>query len=76
MPDLTIAIAKGRLQRPAFETLARAAANLLEVYGSDEQKQRYMQPILDGRYFGTMCLSEPQAGSALTDLTTRAWWPK
>jgi alkylation response protein AidB-like acyl-CoA dehydrogenase len=56
----------------AYPTLARAAANLLEVYGSDEQKQRYMQPILEGRYFGTMCLSEPQAGSSLADLKTTA----
>jgi alkylation response protein AidB-like acyl-CoA dehydrogenase len=56
----------------AYPTLARAAANLLEVYATDEQKQRYMQPILEGRYFGTMCLSEPQAGSSLADLKTMA----
>jgi butyryl-CoA dehydrogenase len=56
----------------AYPTLARAAANLLEVYATDEQKARYMQPILEGRYFGTMCLSEPHAGSSLADITTRA----
>ncbi|MCQ4163624.1 acyl-CoA dehydrogenase [Tahibacter harae] len=56
----------------AYPTLARAAANLLEVYASEEQKRLYMQPILDGRYFGTMCLSEPQAGSSLADLKTSA----
>lgn len=56
----------------AYPTLARAAANLLEVYASEEQKRLYMQPILDGRYFGTMCLSEPQAGSSLADLKTAA----
>jgi len=56
----------------AYPTLARAAANLLEVYATDEQKRLYMQPILEGRYFGTMCLSEPQAGSSLADLKTTA----
>jgi butyryl-CoA dehydrogenase len=56
----------------AYPTLARAAANLLEVYATDEQKTQYMQPILEGRWFGTMCLSEPQAGSSLADIVTRA----
>ena len=56
----------------AYPSLARAAANLLEVYGNDEQKQLYMQPIIEGRYYGTMCLSEPQAGSSLADITTTA----
>ena len=56
----------------AYPALARAAANLLQVYGSDEQKRLYMKPILDGRYFGTMCLSEPQAGSSLADIKVLA----
>jgi alkylation response protein AidB-like acyl-CoA dehydrogenase len=56
----------------AYPSLARAAANLLEVYGTEEQKQLYMQPIIEGRYYGTMCLSEPQAGSSLADITTTA----
>lgn len=56
----------------AYPALARAAANLLAVYGTDAQKQRYMKPITDGRYFGTMCLSEPQAGSSLADIKCRA----
>ncbi len=56
----------------AYPALARAAANLLEVYGTDEQKRLYMQPIIEGRYYGTMCLSEPQAGSSLADIRTLA----
>jgi len=56
----------------AYPALARAAANLLEVYGTDEQKRLYMQPIVAGRYYGTMCLSEPQAGSSLADIRTLA----
>jgi butyryl-CoA dehydrogenase len=56
----------------AYPALARAAANLLAVYGNAEQKRLYMQPITEGRYYGTMCLSEPQAGSSLADITTTA----
>ena len=56
----------------AYPALARAAANLLAVYGTDEQKRLYMKPIHEGRYYGTMCLSEPQAGSSLADITTQA----
>jgi butyryl-CoA dehydrogenase len=56
----------------AYPALARAAANLLEAYGSEEQKRLWMQPIIEGRYYGTMCLSEPQAGSSLADIRTSA----
>jgi alkylation response protein AidB-like acyl-CoA dehydrogenase len=56
----------------AYPFLTMAAANLLRAHGSEAQKARYMQPMLAGRYFGTMCLSEPQAGSSLADIKTRA----
>ncbi|ROH85989.1 acyl-CoA dehydrogenase [Stagnimonas aquatica] len=52
--------------------LTGAAANLLAAHGSPEQRQRYMRPMIEGRWFGTMCLSEPQAGSSLGDIKTRA----
>lgn len=54
----------------AFLTIA--AANLLNAFGTDEQKRLFLPPMLDGRWFGTMCLSEPQAGSSLADIRTRA----
>jgi butyryl-CoA dehydrogenase len=57
----------------AYPLLARAAANLLAVYADERQKQLYMQPIVAGRYYGTMCLSEPQAGSSLADIKTTAY---
>ena len=57
---------------PAYPLLARAAANLLKVYGSEDQQRLYMRPIIEGRYYGTMCLSEPQAGSSLADIKTIA----
>ncbi len=55
-----------------YPFLTAAAANLLRAHGSAGQQARYMQPMLAGRFFGTMCLSEPQAGSSLGDIRTRA----
>jgi alkylation response protein AidB-like acyl-CoA dehydrogenase len=54
----------------AFLTIANA--NMLNDFGSDEQKRLYLPPMLEGRWFGTMCLSEPEAGSSLSDIRTRA----
>ena len=56
----------------AYAMLTSAAANMLAVNGSDEQARRWVPPMAEGRFFGTMCLSEPQAGSSLADITTRA----
>ncbi len=47
-------------------------ANLLLAHGSKEQIDTYVRPMMEGRFFGTMCLSEPQAGSSLADIKTRA----
>src|SRR3546814_5006575 len=54
----------------AFLTIG--AANMIAAFGSPEQKRRFMQPMFEGRFFGTMCLSEPQAGSGLAAIRTRA----
>ena len=56
----------------AYAFLTVGAANLLSVFGNDDQKRRYVAPMLAGRFFGTMCLSEPQAGSSLADVRCRA----
>lgn len=56
----------------AYAFLTIAAANLLDAFASDSQKARYMLPMLDGRFFGTMALSEPQAGSSLGDISATA----
>ena len=56
----------------AYPLLAAGAANLIGAVGSADQKNIYMRPIVQGRWFGTMCLSEPQAGSSLADITTKA----
>ena len=55
-----------------YAFLTQSAINLLAEFGSEEQKKRYMEPMIEGRFFGTMCLSEPQAGSSLSDIQVRA----
>jgi alkylation response protein AidB-like acyl-CoA dehydrogenase len=52
--------------------LTSANANLLAQYGSAEQIEAFVKPMLAGRFSGTMCLSETQAGSSLADIVTRA----
>lgn len=56
----------------AYPLLTIAAANLLNAYGSKSQKKMFFEPMIEGRYFGTMCLSETQAGSSLSDIQTVA----
>ncbi len=56
----------------AYPFLTMANANLIATYGTSTQIDDYVRPMLEGRFFGTMCLSEPQAGSSLADITTRA----
>ncbi|MFC0506998.1 acyl-CoA dehydrogenase [Micromonospora costi] len=56
----------------AYPMLTLGNANLLLAYGSAEQVDTWVRPMVEGRYFGTMCLSEPHAGSSLADITTRA----
>ncbi|WP_183094560.1 acyl-CoA dehydrogenase [Nocardioides stalactiti] len=55
-----------------YPFLTLANANLLLAHGSPEQVERWVRPMLEGRFLGTMCLSEPGAGSSLADVTTRA----
>lgn len=47
-------------------------ANLLMVHGTPLQQQVFALHEFSGRFSGTMCLSEPQAGSSLSDVATRA----
>ena len=52
--------------------LTMGNANLLMAHGSDMQKNVFALNEFAGRWAGTMCLSEPQAGSSLSDIATRA----
>ncbi len=56
----------------AYAMLTVANANLLMAHGTERQKAAFAHPQWEGRYFGTMNLSEPQAGSSLSDIRTRA----
>jgi butyryl-CoA dehydrogenase len=47
-------------------------ANLLRVHGTPMQQQVFADNAFNGRWAGTMALSEPQAGSSLSDIATRA----
>ena len=52
--------------------LTTGNANLLMVHGTQLQKEVFAKNEFCGRFSGTMCLSEPQAGSSLGDIATRA----
>jgi len=52
--------------------LTSGNANLLMAHGTQTQKAVFAKNEFAGRFFGTMCLSEPQAGSSLSDVATRA----
>ncbi len=56
----------------AYPFLTIAAANLLAEFGSEDLKARYLKDLIGGRFFGSMCLTEPHAGSSLSDIRTRA----
>jgi alkylation response protein AidB-like acyl-CoA dehydrogenase len=52
--------------------LTTGNANLLMAHGTELQKSVFALNEFSGRFSGTMCLSEPQAGSSLSDVATRA----
>src|SRR5687768_12985492 len=55
-----------------YAMLTAGNANLLMAHGTPRQREVFAKNELAGRWFGTMCLSEPQAGSSLSDVATRA----
>ncbi len=52
--------------------LGHAAGHLIEVFGTDKQRAEYVENMYTGVWGGTMCLTEPQAGSAVGELSTTA----
>ena len=56
----------------SYPFLTIGNANTLMKCGTPQQIEMFAKPMLEGRFFGTMCLSEPQAGSSLSDIATRA----
>lgn len=64
--------AAANLSFSAYAMLTVANARLLTAFGSLAQIDQFARPEIEGRWFGTMCLSEPNAGSSLADIKTRA----
>ena len=61
-------LAAANVSAIAYSFLTTAAANLLSKYGTISLKDRFLGPMIEGLFFGTMNLSEPQAGSSLADI--------
>lgn len=55
-----------------YTGLTAGAARLIANFGSEHLKSTYLEKMLSGAWQGTMCLTEPQAGSSLSDITTTA----
>ncbi|MES2956615.1 MAG: acyl-CoA dehydrogenase [Pseudomonadota bacterium] len=55
-----------------YAMLTGGNANLLMAHGTPAQREVFARKQFAGRWFGTMCLSEPQVGSSLSDIATRA----
>jgi alkylation response protein AidB-like acyl-CoA dehydrogenase len=62
----------GNIATSAYPMLTLGNAHLLLTYGTPQQIDMFVRPMMEGRFTGTMCLSEPQAGSSLSEVTTRA----
>ena len=63
---------KASVAMGGYAMLTNGNANLLMAYGTPAQREVFAMNEFSGRWFGTMCLSEPQAGSSLSDVATRA----
>ncbi|NQD86869.1 acyl-CoA dehydrogenase [Paenarthrobacter sp. CM16] len=55
-----------------YAMLTAAATRVLLAFATERDVERYATPMIEGRFFGTMCLSEPDAGSSLADIAVRA----
>ena len=55
-----------------YISLTHANCNLIESHGTPEQIEKWVLPMREGRFAGTMAMTEPGAGSGLADLTTTA----
>ncbi|HEY1132409.1 MAG TPA: acyl-CoA dehydrogenase [Roseateles sp.] len=63
---------KASVAMGGYAMLTSGNASLLMAHGTDTQRDVFARSEFAGRWFGTMCLSEPQAGSSLSDVATRA----
>ena len=57
---------------PGYAGLTQGAAELIIHFADEDLNKKYVPNMLSGKWGGTMCLTEPQAGSSLSDITTKA----
>lgn len=57
----------------SYIKLTTGAANLIYRFGTDKDRGLFLENMVNGKWSGTMCLTEPNAGSDLGDTTTRAY---
>jgi butyryl-CoA dehydrogenase len=57
---------------PGYSGLTSGAAGLIVEFANKNLKEKYTPKMLTGEWGGTMCLTEPQAGSSLSDIVTKA----
>jgi len=55
-----------------YPGLSHGAMNTIQLHGTDEQKQVYLTRLTEGTWTGTMCLTEPQCGTDLGQVKTKA----
>jgi butyryl-CoA dehydrogenase len=68
----TAYLSAGNLSAYGYVGLTAGAARLIESFGDEQQRQTFLEPMYSGAWTGTMALTEPQAGSSLSDVKTRA----
>ena len=77
LPEIAAAACKGMFtcvnpSSTGYAFLTAAAANVIRNFASDALKSQFLEPMMAGRFTGTMALTEPHAGSSLADIRTRA----
>lgn len=65
-------ISAANISSMGYPFLTIGAANLIHSFANEENKAKFLPPMQDGRFAGTMALTEPGQGSALADIKTSA----
>lgn len=77
LPETIMAVCMGYFtaanpSTSGYPFLTGAAANLIRMFADEALKEQFLLPMLEGRFSGTMALTEPHAGSSLADIHTSA----
>jgi len=77
LPEVILRAAMGyfnaaNIATTGYPFLSIGSANLINSFGSEQQKAKFLPPMQEGRFAGTMALTEPGQGSALADIKTTA----